>query len=178
MSFSPITARPPVVTRRRLTAFSWPGTLVAGVAIPAIILASASSGGAEQRAPETTAKRDPLVTTQAAYDRAVAEGEGPAKALAEVRRTMAETYRQLTAENRSLQLQQAELERKDPIANGLREKLVALEKEMKQVRASLRARLDAIEEIREIEEKRQVLIRQVELLKKEERALLNVVAKE
>ena len=177
MSFNSGVARPVVEPRGRLTAFPATGTLHAGVVILAFLAVATISRGAEELASsKAPLARDPLVATKAAYDQAIEEGKGPERTLAEIRRDMAETYRRLTEENRSLQLQQADYERNDPIAKGLREKLVALEKELHQVRASLRSRLDAIEGIRVIEEKRQSLIRQVELLKKQERALAKRMA--
>jgi hypothetical protein len=77
----------------------------------------------------------------------------------------AELLRRLAARNRELLEERRRLEYEDPIAAGLKEKLVAAEKEVLALRRSLQARLDALEEIRIIEAERGALMQQLQELR-------------
>jgi hypothetical protein len=75
-------------------------------------------------------------------------------------------YQQLMARNRELLQRRRQLEYEDPIASGLKKKLVAAEKDVLALRRSLQARLDAIEEIQEVEAERRKLMSQLQELKR------------
>ena len=118
--------------------------------------------------------RNPQVATERAYSESVDLADSDESfELATLRKEIAETYQRLAKENRNLLQQQAHLERNDPIAKGLRERLIQAEKQVRKIRSSLQSRLEAIEEIRTIDIRREELIKEVELLKKRERALLD-----
>lgn len=117
-------------------------------------------------------ERDSTAATKAAYASAIESADGPTRELAEIRMRLAEAYEELNRENALLNQRQREYERNDPIARGLREKVVAVEKELVQLRQSLQSRLEAIEEIRDIESRRKELITHLQDLKQQERKLL------
>lgn len=82
----------------------------------------------------------------------------------------AEVYQRLVARNRELLARQRKLEYEDPIASGLKTKLIAARKQVESLRLSLQVRLDAIEEIQEIEAERRDLMNQLQELRTKTRA--------
>ena len=121
---------------------------------------------------QAESERDSAAATRAAHASAIQSAGGPAEELAEIRLQLAEAYEELNKENAILNQMQREHERKDPIARGLREKMVAVEKDLVQMRQSLHSRLEAIEEVRDIESRRKELLADVKDLKQQERKLL------
>lgn len=84
--------------------------------------------------------------------------------------------KRLELENRKLNIRQRELELQDPIAKGLREKVIEREKELVELRRSLHSRLEAIPEIQELQGERSKLISEIKKLREQERALLQAAS--
>ena len=82
----------------------------------------------------------------------------------------ADLYRELAQRNQALLQRRRELEYEDPIASGLKKKLIAAEKEVVALRKSLQIRLDAIEEIQAIEAERIDVMQQLQKLRSQSRA--------
>lgn len=116
--------------------------------------------------------RDTMAATRAAHASVIQSAEGPAGELAEIRLRLAEAYEELSRENASLNQKQRECEQNDPIARGLRNKLVAAEKELVQLRQSLQSRLEAIEEIQAVELRRKELLLYVQELRQQEKEVV------
>lgn len=76
-----------------------------------------------------------------------------------------ELYRELAERNRALLQRRRELEYEDPIASGLKKKLVAAEKDVLALRRSLQARLDAIDEIKAVEAERRKVMQELQKLR-------------
>ena len=82
----------------------------------------------------------------------------------------AEVHRRLLARNRELLARQRKLEYEDPIASGIKTTLIAARRQVEALRQSLQIRLDAIEEIQEIEAERRDLMKQLQELRTKTRA--------
>lgn len=106
---------------------------------------------------------------QQAVEEAASDAE---REMAVLRARIFEANQHFAADNRELQARQRELELTDPIARGLREKLIEREKELLQLRQSLQSRLDAIPEIQEIRRRRDALAGELRSLRQRERELL------
>lgn len=76
---------------------------------------------------------------------------------------------ELARRNQELMTRIAELERQDPIASGLRAKMVERQKEIESLRESLKARLEAIEEIQALEQERRQVVQDLQKLLVESR---------
>lgn len=82
---------------------------------------------------------------------------------------VAQKRMELARRNQELIQRIAELEREDPIAAGLRAKMVERQKEVESLRESLKARLEAIEEIQKLEEDRRQVVQELQKLLAESR---------
>jgi predicted nucleic acid-binding Zn-ribbon protein len=115
--------------------------------------------------------RDPLEATRLAYRQSVDEAAPSESELAKVRLELAEAYKKLAAENKVFQRRQREFERSDPIANGLRKKLLYAERQVRELRASLNSRIEAIEEIQALDDQRRDLMAELNALRDRQREL-------
>lgn len=95
--------------------------------------------------------------------------------LQEVRASLSERRQALAQRNQELVARQAELEREDPIASGLRAKMVEHQREVEALRRSLKVRLEAIEEIQALEAERREVIEELQQLAIQERELSEAV---
>ena len=95
--------------------------------------------------------------------------------LQRVRASLSERRQELASRNQELVARQAELEREDPIAKGLREKMVEHQREVEALRRSLKARLEAIEEIQVLEAARREVIDELQQLALQEREVSEAV---
>ena len=106
---------------------------------------------------------DPLKPVQESAE--LPQAESAKKQVVELQRELAEALEKLAAENQFIIRRQRELEYADPIAKGLRENLVVLEKEVLVLRRSLQSRLEAIPEMAAIQDRRQVLLKRIQQLR-------------
>jgi len=93
------------------------------------------------------------------------QAELATKQVVDLQRALARAFEKLAAENELMISRQRELEYADPIAKGLREKLIALEKEVLALRRSLQSRLEAIPEMGAIQDRRQDLLKDIQQLR-------------